>query len=137
MSDLDNMDKEEGNDEIKSRRLYGDGTLGYESGKEPLWYLKTRNAINYVLGVIEILLAFRFLFKLLGANSASSFVSFIYSLTGIFTAPFTGIFSSSVTNGLSAKSVFEPATLIGMVVYAICAWGLIRLIRLKALRDGQ
>lgn len=137
MNDFDNINNEERNNETGAQRLYSDGTAGYKSVKEPLWYLKTRNAINYLLGVIEILLAFRFIFKLLGANPRSSFVSFIYSLTGIFTAPFTGIFNSATTNGLSAAAVFEPATFIGMTVYAICAWGLTRLIRLKALRDGD
>lgn len=103
----------------------------------PLWYIKSRNAIYYILGVIEVLLAFRFLFKLLGANQASGFVSFIYSLTGIFVAPFTGIFSPFVTEGLSVRSVFEPSVIIAFIVYAIIAWGLVMLIRLKASRDGH
>lgn len=102
-----------------------------------LWYIKSRNAIYYVLGVIEVLLAFRFFFKLLGANQASGFVSFIYSITGILSAPFKGIFSPYVTNGLSARSVFEPSVIIAFIVYAIAAWGLVKLIRLKAARDGH
>ena len=40
--------------------------------------------VNYVIyfffGVIEVLLLFRFIFKLTGANPISGFVSFIYSL---------------------------------------------------------
>lgn len=103
----------------------------------PLWYIKSRNAIYYVLGVIEVLLAFRFLFKLLGANQASGFVTFIYSITNILTAPFKGIFSPFVTAGLSLRSIFEPSTIIAFIIYAIAAWGLERLLRLKAARDGR
>jgi len=134
---MNNTDKGSRDNEIRTKRIYGDGTAGYESNRIPLWFIKSRNAINYVLGVIEVLLAFRFMFRLLGANPGSGFVAFVYTVTGILTAPFYGIFNSFVTGGLAARSVFEPATIIGMIVYAIVAWGLINLIRLKALRDGQ
>ena len=123
---------------ISSNSTYGSSTLSYHDDHNiPLWYIKSRNAIYYVLGVIEVLLAFRFLFKLLGANQASGFVSFIYTITGILSAPFKGIFSSFVTDGLSARSVFEPSVIIAFIVYAIIAWGLVRLLRLKAARDGH
>ena len=84
--------------------------------------------IYYVLGLLEVLLAFRFVFKLLGANPASGFVSFIYSITQIFLAPFTAIFRASVTQGIETKAVLEPSTLIAMVVYALIAWGIVKLI---------
>jgi len=133
MSRMDNADK----DDINAKRIYGNGTIGYDEYKGSLWFVKCRNAIYYVLGVIEVLLAFRFIFKFLGANPDSGFVAFLYTITGIFTAPFLGIFNSFVTNGLAVKSVFEPATIIGMMVYAIAAWGLVSLARLKAVRDGH
>lgn len=137
MNNMDKIDKERRDKIINMERPYGDGTVGAEDYRTPLWFIKSRNAIYYVLGVIEVLLAFRFIFKFLGANPDSTFVAFMYSITGIFTAPFVGIFNSFVTNGLAAKSVFEPATVIGMIVYAIAAWGLVSLARLKAARDGH
>lgn len=103
----------------------------------PLWFIKTKHGIYYVLGVIEVLLAFRFIFKLLGANTQNGFVSFLYSMAGIFTAPFSGIFNPFVSPGIAAKSVLEPAVLIGMAVYAILARGLVGLIRLIAVRNGN
>ena len=51
-----------------------------------------QNIIWYILGVVEIVLTFRFILKLLGANSTSSFVNFIYSTTKALTAPFDSIF---------------------------------------------
>ncbi|MCX7711823.1 MAG: YggT family protein [Clostridia bacterium] len=134
---MDDDNKNFRDNEIPSNRPSADGTIGYDSFRIPLWFIKTRNAINYVLGLIEVLLAFRFLFMLLGANPRSGFVSFLYTVTGIFVSPFTGIFNSFTTGGLAARSVFDPATLIGMIVYAVIAWGLVSLIRIKALRDGK
>lgn len=131
---MDNTDKESMDNEFKKKRLYADGTMGYET---PLWFVRSKNSIYYVLGVIEVLLVFRFIFKLLGANPRSGFAAFIYSMTNIFTAPFSGIFNSFTTYGNVAKSVFEPGTIIAMIVYAIVAWGLVRLLRLKVSRDGN
>jgi len=77
----------------------------------------------YVLGLIEVLLAFRFVLKLLGANPAG-FASFIYGLTYIFTAPFTSVFHISSV----ADSVFEWTTLLAMLVYLVVAWGIVKLL---------
>ncbi|MDH7566294.1 MAG: YggT family protein [Clostridiales bacterium] len=134
---MNDANKDHRDNGIRMKKLYGDGTMGYENYNAPLWYIKSRNAIYYVLGVMEVMLAFRFIFKLLGANPNSGFVAFLYSITGIFAAPFSGIFNSFATNGLAVRSVFEPAVIIAMIVYAIIAWGLVNLIRLKVLRDGH
>lgn len=84
--------------------------------------------IYFFFGVIEILLGFRFVLKLTGANAATGFVSFIYSLTGIFTMPFDGIFRRMFAQGLETTSVFEPSTLVALVVYMVLAWGLVQLL---------
>ncbi len=91
-------------------------------------FVLARDIIYYVLGVVEVLLAFRLIFKLLGANPASSFVSLVYSVTKFLLTPFAGIFRTAVTTGVETQAVFEPATLIAMIVYAIIAWGLARLV---------
>ena len=82
----------------------------------------------YVLGILETLLAFRFVFRLLGANPESGFVSFIYSVTRVFLIPFEAIFSPATTEGLETTGVLEPATIVAMVVYALIAMGVVRLI---------
>ena len=46
----------------------------------------------YVLGIFEVLLAFRFILKLLGANSAADFTEFIYGTTYVFAQPFLSVF---------------------------------------------
>lgn len=90
--------------------------------------LKAQRIVYYVLGVLEVLLAFRLIFKLLGANPTSPFVSFIYTLTQIFIYPFTGIFPTAATKGLETQAILESTTIIAMIVYAVIAWGIVRLI---------
>ena len=87
-----------------------------------------RRVIYYILGLLEVLFAFRLVFKLLGANPGSGFVSFIYTLSQVFLFPFTAIFRSAATQGIETRAVLEPSTIIGMVVYALIAWGIVKLI---------
>lgn len=86
--------------------------------------------IYFIFGVIEILLVFRFLLKLAGANPSSNFVATVYSVTQIFIMPFEGIFRQATTKGVETAAVLEPATLISIVVYAAIAWGIMQLVSL-------
>jgi hypothetical protein len=86
--------------------------------------------IYFISGVIEVLLAARFVLKLTGASVASAFVNFIYKITAVFGWPFFSIFRTSVNEGLeSTASVFEPSTLVAIAVYALLAWGIVTLVR--------
>jgi hypothetical protein len=84
--------------------------------------------VYYFFGILEILLAFRLAFKLLGANPNSGFVSFIYSISKVFLVPFTAIFRSASTQGIETKAILEPGTIIAMIVYALLAWGIVKLL---------
>lgn len=84
--------------------------------------------VYYVTGLLEILLLFRFVFKLLGANASSGFVAFMYGLTDIFLAPFNSIFQTSTAQGAETVAVFDPAILIAMAVYGLIGWGVAKLI---------
>ncbi len=77
----------------------------------------------YILGLIEILLAFRLVLKMLGANPEAGFSSFIYGVTYVFAGPFLNVFRiSSVAN-----NVFEWTTILAMFTYWVLAIGIIRL----------
>jgi uncharacterized protein YggT (Ycf19 family) len=80
--------------------------------------------IWYIAGVLLILLAFRFVLALLGANASNGFANFIYSVSHPFVAPFFGLFGYNMQYGVSR---FEIYTLVAMAVYAVVAWGLARL----------
>lgn len=86
--------------------------------------------VYFLFGVLEILLAFRLILRLLGANPSSGFVNFIYGLSKIFILPFQGIFHSGIAEGVETTSVFEPGTLIAIIVYAVLAWGIVKLIQI-------
>jgi len=91
------------------------------SSTKPLY--RGTQIVWYILGLLEVLLAFRFVLKLLGANSAAGFSSFIYGLTKIFVSPFLNVFRISQVEG----SIFEWTTLLAMLVYWLVALGIIRL----------
>jgi len=93
--------------------------------------------IYFIFGVLDVLLAFRFILQLLGANPSNGFVDFIYNLSAIFVTPFIGIFNESLARGAVTTSVFEPATLIALVVYGVVAWGLVTLIRVLSGREAE
>ena len=86
--------------------------------------------VYFFFGLLNVLLAFRLVFKLMGASVSSAFVRAIYGITGIFIMPFEGIFSRGYAQGIETTSVIEPATLVAFVVYAILAWGVAKLIHL-------
>jgi hypothetical protein len=80
--------------------------------------------VYYILGIVEVLLAFRFILKLLGANPGAGFTSFVYGITYVFATPFLTVFQSSQ---IVAGSIFEWTTVLAMVVYWIIALGIIKL----------
>jgi hypothetical protein len=91
--------------------------------------------VYYVLGIIESLMILRLIFKLLGANPGSGFVSFVYSTSGFLLAPFTSIFPVATGTGVTTVSIIEPAVFIAIIVYALIAWGISALV--KALIVGK
>jgi len=86
--------------------------------------------VYFFFGALEILLAFRLILKLMGASIASAFVGLIYGVTGMFILPFEGIFRRGFAQGVETTSVLEPSTLVALIVYAVLAWGIVKLLRI-------
>jgi YggT family protein len=84
--------------------------------------------IWYVAGILLTLLAFRFVLALLGANPNNGFANFIYSASHPFVAPFFSLFGYNLQYGVSR---FETFTLVAMAVYALIAYGLVRLVTIN------
>jgi hypothetical protein len=89
---------------------------------------KTYRMIFFLLGVLEVFLAIRFLFKLFGANPGSWFVAFVYGVSGTLLFPFSGVFRGGSAVGEGIQRVFEPSTLVAMLIYLLVAWGASRLL---------
>jgi hypothetical protein len=78
--------------------------------------------IWFVAGVIILLLAFRFVLSLLGANTTNGFAQFIYNTSHPFVAPFFNLFSyNNIQYGVSRLEVY---TVVAILVYAAIAWAL-------------
>ena len=86
-----------------------------------------QRVVWFIVGLINIIIALRFVFLLLGANQGVSFTDFIYSLSAPFVAPFIGIFGQP-TYG---QSVFEVCSLLAMVIYTLIGWGIVKLITIS------
>lgn len=82
----------------------------------------------YITGVIIALLALRLILQLLGANQGNPFVDLVYGLSGIFAAPFFGMFNYHPSYGVS---YFEVSTLVAILIYALIGWGIARLFTLN------
>lgn len=87
---------------------------------------RTYQIIWLILGIIEVVLTFRVILKLLGANTFSGFTNFIYAVSDPLALPFAGILKTTI----SSDSVFEWSTLIAMIVYAVIAYGIVALLQL-------
>jgi uncharacterized RDD family membrane protein YckC len=85
---------------------------------------KASQLVWIFLGILEALLALRFVLKLIGANEASPFAVFVYGFTKLFLWPFAGLTGTPPVGAM----VFEFTTLIAMVVYALIAWAIERII---------
>jgi hypothetical protein len=89
--------------------------------------------ITYLgLGIVEALLITRVILKLLAANPEAGFVRVIYNFSALLLAPFQGIFPTPATQ----NSVLELSSLVAIAVYAVIAWGIVRLIAIFRRRQA-
>ncbi len=99
-------------------------TTAHEQGSEGrVTTFKVTQLIWLLVGLLEGVLALRFIFKLIGVNAANAFASLLYSVTDLFVAPFASLTGAPAAAGM----VLEISTLIAMVVYALIGWVLARI----------
>lgn len=84
-----------------------------------------------VVGLIETLLGFRFIFKLTGANPSNTLIKLLYTTTDFIVRQFASIFTPATNEGLETISVIEPGTLIAMIVIALITLGISKLMSNK------
>jgi hypothetical protein len=81
-----------------------------------------------VFGIIEALLALRFILRLFGANEAAPFAAFIYQVSGAFLLPFAGLFATPRSGG----NALDLNALVGMIVFMLLAWLVAKIVWLLA-----
>lgn len=92
------------------------GTKTSDRGKQIIWYL---------LSLVELILALRFVLKLFGASPANWFAGFVYAITAAVVAPFARMISSTQVLG----NTFEYAVLLAMFVCWLIAAALSAMFR--------
>jgi hypothetical protein len=89
-----------------------------------LFSFQSTKWIWLILGIVEIIIGLRVLLLLIGANPESPFATFIYNLSAILLLPFAGLVGAPASGGM----VLEISSIIAMLVYALLAWGIDRIV---------
>jgi len=74
-----------------------------------------RAVINFVVGIIELVLVFRLMLEFFAANTGTPFVAWLFSLTAPLVAPFAKIFPNWQFSGF----VVNFATVAALIVFAL------------------
>ena len=88
--------------------------------------------IGFMFTVLEGLIGLRVVLKFIDANSKNAFASFVYNITALFVAPFAGLVGNPAMGG----NVLEITSLVAMIVYAMLAAVVIRLVWLAFYRPS-
>ena len=82
-----------------------------------------RTLVNIVIGVIEILLSLRFIFKFFVVNAGTPFVVWIYGVTERLVSPFAKILPDLKLGGF----VVDFATLVALIVYVVIGYFILKI----------
>jgi hypothetical protein len=94
----------------------------YATRRHSAWRLV--QAIYLVFGIVEALIAIRLVLHALGANAGAGFAQLVYGLSAPLVAPFAGLFG----NPQAGTSVLELHSIVALIVYALLAWLIGRLV---------
>lgn len=96
-----------------------------ETGREQrIFTFQATQLIWLFFGVLEALIALRVMLKLIAANPESTFAAMVYSFTNLFLFPFAGLTGTPAAGGM----VLEVSSIIAMLVYALLAWALAKIV---------
>ncbi len=93
-----------------------------ESHRQTLTWIS--GLIWFAFGVLEALIGLRVIFRLIGANPQNPFANFIYNSSRLYLVPFASLTANPAVDGL----VLEITSMMAMVIYALIAWGIVRLL---------
>ena len=92
--------------------------------EQRIFTFKATQLIWLLFGILEVLIALRIGLKLIGANPDSPIVTLIYGFTALFLFPFTGLIGSPAAGSMQ----LELSSLFAMLIYALIAWALERIV---------
>jgi hypothetical protein len=85
---------------------------------------KVTGLIWLLFGILEAAIGLRVVLLLVGANPSAPFASLVYNFTDLFLWPFAGLTASPAVGNM----VLEIPSLIAMLVYALIAWAIVKVI---------
>jgi len=86
--------------------------------------------IWFIVGLMVALIAIRFVLLATGANETAGLAQLVYGVTGWMVAPFATLFGGFTYPGAEQTAVFEPASLVAIVVYVLLGFVLTRVANL-------
>jgi YGGT family len=92
--------------------------------EQRIFTFKITQLIWLFLGILEALIALRIGLKLIGANPGSPIVALIYGFTSLFLFPFEGMTATPTAGGI----VLELSSFFAMLIYALIAWAVERIV---------
>jgi hypothetical protein len=104
-----------------------------EAQQQRLFTLKAMQLIWLGLGILEVLIGLRIIFKLIAANPGNPLASLLYGFTNLFLFPFAGLLPTPTSGGMD----LEISSLIAMVFYALLAWAAAKLVEVIFYRPRQ
>ena len=88
---------------------------------------RAQRVIYYIFGIIEALIAIRFVLKLIAANPTNPFTQGVYGVSWVFDFPFSGIVANV---NVGAGATIEFFSLVAILVYALASIALAKLLDL-------
>jgi hypothetical protein len=89
-----------------------------------IFTIKATHIVWLLFGILEAMIGLRILFKLIAANPSSPIAALIYGFTDLFLFPFAGLTATPSAGGM----VLEISSFIAMLIYALIAWAIERII---------
>ena len=87
--------------------------------------LRLQQLVGLAFIVVEGIVALRVVFKAMGANAQAGFSSLVYSVSSPFVGPFHPVFKDGNING----HPFELGSVLAMLVFALLAYLVLRVVR--------
>jgi len=82
-----------------------------------------RTLVNIVIGIIELLLSLRFIFKFFTVNPGTPFVAWLYGATASLVNPFAKILPDYKLGGF----MIDFTTLVALIVYILIGYLILRI----------
>ena len=98
--------------------------VSMRSREQRVFSFKLIELIWLFFGAVEGMIGLRILLKLVAADPNNAFATFIYSVSDVFLRPFRGLTATPSAGGY----VLELPAFVALLVYALLAWGIVRLV---------